>query len=275
MDPFMQSVPSPSLPPTPPEGASRSLPKIIIIILFVITIVCVAVIYFFQDYWAVQYQKLTKQQEDAVALMSVGASYDDGDIDRAIAGAELLVSQNNADIEALLLLATTYAQKGSVTFNEDEYATKAIEAANRVLALKSDNNKYNSEAYRIIGYSNEIMGKYSDARLNYDGAIKLDALNSQAYSNKGHSYDLEGDLENAAIWYDKALAVDRANEHALLNKARLLVRGLKFDESKAALNVLFTVSQNKRMLAEGYQLLGFIEMNTDGDGYYDEAYDAL
>jgi hypothetical protein len=54
-----------------------------------------------------------------------------------------------------------------------------------------------------------------------------------------------------------------------------LVKELKPDESRKVLATLFGSSKNKRMLAEGYQLLAFIEMNTEGDGYYDAAYDAL
>ena len=119
----------------------------------------------------------------------------------------------------------------------------------------------NSEAYRIIGYANEIMQKYDEARKNYDKAIALDPKNSQALSNKGHSYDLQGDLKNAEVWYDKALAINPNDEHALLNKARVLARLGKSEEALDILDLILDTGLNKRFLAEADQLYAFVLIN--------------
>lgn len=222
------------------------------------------------------YSRYTAPLSEDADISTITLSYNAGDLDRAIALGESMITSEPVNIEALLALSATYAQKGSVAFDEENYAEKAIEVANKVLVLDPNN----SEAHRIIGYANEIMGKYEEARVHYDKAIVADSNNSQAYSNKGHSYDLNGDLDNAGIWYDKALEVDSSNEHALLNKARLLVRQMKFADAKIVLNNLFATSKSNRFLAEGYQILAFIEMNTEdsdaeSDYYFGPAYDAL
>lgn len=250
MDPLNSQVIS---TPTPPQiPPSRNHLKTIILILFVITLLCLAGIYFFQ-------LGLTKQpgaetEDKAPSAESAISNFNSGNLDQAISDSLKLIAKNNKDALALLSLATTYAQKGSLTFNEEEYAQKAIETANKVLALKLDNSEINSEAYRIIGYSNEIMNKFDEARRNYDLAIKLNPKNSQAYSNKGHSYDLQGDLKSADLWYDKALAVDPNNEHALLNKGRVLVRLGKSEEAITILDKLTSLSSNSRILASAFQL---------------------
>jgi Flp pilus assembly protein TadD len=237
-------------------------------------IIAVSIIVFvFAVAFVVYYLKLEgylQYNKKSIDVGTVENYFNNADIEGAIVGAENLVLNDPDNIEALLALAIAYAEKGSVFFEENLYGEKAIQTAKQVL-LKDPNN---SEAYRVIGYANEIMGKYDEARINYDKAISLDPKNSQAYSNKGHSYDLQGDLKNAELWYDKALAVNPKDEHALLNKARVLLRNLSFDESKSVLGNLFSSSNNKRMLAEGYQILAFIELNKK-DRDTDASYDAI
>lgn len=196
-------------------------------------------------------------------LSTIEAGYNSGNLDQSIADAERLAAEDQTNIAVLLGLAVSYAQKGSVAFQEENYGQKAIDTANKVLTL----DPYNSEAFRVIGYAYEIMQQYQSAHENYDKAIELDEENSQAHSNKGHAYDLQGNLTQAAIWYDKALSLDASNEHALLNKARLLIRQSKLEDAKAVIGKLGTSSRNQRFLAEGYQLLSFIYLNQPEPNY--------
>ena len=188
-------------------------------------------------------------------VSEAGTDYNSGKVDGAISKAEALVSKESNNVSALLLLATSYAEKGSVSFQESTYGQKAIDVANRVLAI----DPKNSEAYDIIGYANEIMNKFDDARKNYDKAIELDSQNAQAYSNEGHTYDLQGDLKTAATLYKKALTINPHNDHALLNSARISMLNNDFPTAQQLLNSLVAISVNARLKAAAYQLLAFME----------------
>lgn len=200
--------------------------------------------------------------------VDIAGFFDTKDYDQAIEKAtEKLATQPN-ELETLLLLAATYAQKGSVSFKEDDNALKAIEYADKALAIDSNS----SEAYRIKGYAYEIMEKYEDAHKNYDQAIVLDPKNSLAISNKGHAYQLEGREDKALALYESALKINPNNSHALLNLARIQAKKNKLEEAKISLDGLFASSPHVRFEAEGYQLLAFIHLSEED---YDGAYDAI
>ena len=90
-------------------------------------------------------------------------AFDNNDLDGALAAAESVLSNNPNDIPALLAKASALAQRGSLEFKEKEYGPQAIEVARQVLALDASN----SEAWRLIGYSNEIMQNYPAAHDAY------------------------------------------------------------------------------------------------------------
>jgi tetratricopeptide (TPR) repeat protein len=205
-------------------------------------------------------------------LSELGRKYDEGDIDGAISEGEALVGTDAEDADALLVLAASYAQKGSVSFDEKEYGQKAIDAATRALEL----NATSSEAYRIIGYANEIMQRYDEAHAAYDKAIILDPLNSQAYSNKGHAYDLQGDQVRARQHYQQALSVDNSNTHALLNLARIHIRAAEAAPAKLLLDRVVAIAANAHVRAEAYQMIAILALASQPPDYVaaEEALDA-
>lgn len=203
-------------------------------------------------YWFIQ----TRTEK---VIKNIGTDYNRGDLDSAIADAESLLAKNPNNIQALLAIAATYAQKGSVTFKEEDNAKKAIEYADRVISIDSKN----SEAYRIKGYAYEIQELYSEAHSNYNRAIEYDPNNSQAYSNKGHAYDLEGNIVEAEKLYLKAIEISPSNDHALLNLGRLYIRQEKFEAARITLDSLLSSSPNNRMKGEAYQLLSYIYYNEE------------
>lgn len=194
--------------------------------------------------------------------------FDNLDYDGAITSAEKKIVNQPNDIDALLLLAATYAQKGSVSFHEEDNAQKAIMYADQVIAL----DPLNSEAYRIKGYALEIQEQYELAHTNYDKAIELNKENSLAYSNKGHAYDLEGKEDEAVKWYGSALKINPNNSHALLNLARVQTRKEQFDAAEITLDSLFASQPHDRFKAEGYQILAYIKSYQEDFG---PAYDAI
>jgi len=211
-----------------------------------------------------------KVADETPSESSTISAYNSGDLDQAIKDAEALVQSGTNKIQALLLLASSYAQKGSIAYDETTYGEKAIAIAKQVLALEP-NDIDASQAYGVIGYANEIMQKYDEARLNYDKAIALNANNAQAHSSKGHSYDLQGNLVDADIWYKKALAIDPNNEHALLNQTRMILRTPNVLDARAMANKLISVSKNKLYLAQAHQMLAFMDIYLEKTPNYADA----
>lgn len=202
------------------------------------------------------------------ANSNIAGLFDSKNYDQAIVQATEKLATQPDELETLLLLAATYAQKGSVSFKEDDNALKAIEYADKAIAIDINS----SEAYRIKGYAYEIMEKYKEAHENYDKAIVLDPKNSLAISNKGHAYQLEGREDKALALYESSLKINPNNSHALLNLARLQAKKSKFEEAKITLNGLFASTPHVRFEAEGYQLLAFIYLSEQD---YDGAFDAI
>ncbi len=214
------------------------------------------------SYLYIQDQNLVRSKKQVLL------DFNTNKLDDAIARAQELSENRSTMKDGLLLLATAYAQKGSVSFNEGEYSDKAIDAARKVLEIDPNN----AEAYRLIGYSYEIAQKYTDAQTNYLKAIELDPKLSQAYSGLGHSYDLQGDLVKAEEWYRKALAIDENNFHALLNLARVDIRNNKPDEAEGYLQNIVKNNPNDRGNSDAYQLLSFIENSYKNDAVKSNEY---
>lgn len=207
-------------------------------------------------------------QKNKATVETVVSDYNSNNFDSAITSAEDILRRDPENVSALLALAATYAQKGSVTFKEDQYAKRAIEFADKVIAIQPGN----SEAYRIKGYAYEIQELYTEAHEQYDLAIKYDSNNSQAMSNKGHAFDLQGDIESAKNWYTKALEVNSQNDHALLNLARVYIREGVTEDARIKLDSLLSSSQNTRFKADAYQLLASISFD---EFEYDQAFDEV
>ena len=182
-------------------------------------------------------------------------AFDDNDIDGALAAADGILSRDPNDIQALLAKATMLAQKGSLEFKEQEYGPQAIAVAQQVLALDPNN----SEAWRIIGYANEIMQNYSAAHDAYAKAMALNPKNSLAVSGDAHAWDLQGEMDKAEAGYRAALALDPNNAAAKGGLARVLVYQNKLDEALPLYESVADTPGNARQRAEAAYSAGQIE----------------
>lgn len=188
-------------------------------------------------------------------LKKIYIDYYSGNLDEAIDKLEKIISKDNNSVDAYILLATIYSEKGSVSFNEKEYALKAIETIKKTLELEP----HNVEAYRLIGYSYEIMENYSEAKTYYLKALEINPNFSIAYSNLGHTYDLQGDLVRAEEFYLKALSLDQYNFHTLNNLARVYIRNDKPDDAEKIIKISLEKNPDNRMNAGAYLMLSIIE----------------
>jgi tetratricopeptide (TPR) repeat protein len=158
----------------------------------------------------------------------------EGRMDDSIAAAENLVKENPENAEVLIFLATAYVNKGSFDHEEPAYAQKALETIERVFNLTSDPALL-SEAYRVKGYTYEIMEKFDLAIENYNKSMELNNNNASTYNSRGHAFELMGQYEKAVADYLKGYEFDSQSPDILMNLARIsLSKGNDQDAKKYA-----------------------------------------
>jgi tetratricopeptide (TPR) repeat protein len=181
---------------------------------------------------------------------------DSDNFDGAINAALQAASNDISDVNALILLASAYAQKGSVQFQEKEYGQKALDTLAQAISI----DPKNSEAYRVQGFAYEIMSMWPQATESYNKAIELNPKNAHAYANRGHMYDLLGNFANARADYTTAINIDPNEEHALFNLARLQARAEEYTQAKDLIAKALAISTSSGRKAEMYQVLATIEL---------------
>jgi len=221
------------------------------IVVAVVVIVAIILVYLYYSP-SLNRNRVSPEVQQAYGL------FNDNDLEGAIKTAEIALKEDNTNVPALLTIAAVLAQRGSVEFSESDYGKQSIETAQKVLDLDPEN----AEAYRIIGYANEIMQEYSKAISAYNKAIELDPKNALALSNRGHAYDLMGDLEKAKEGYQAALVVDSNLDHALLNMGRIYIREPDFNKATEVLKSIMDESENARFRAEAAQSIGTVHLYT-------------
>jgi len=179
-------------------------------------------------------------------------NFNKNNLDAAIKSADGVLANNPNNIEALLAKSASLAQKGSLSFREEEFGTQAIAVTEQVLAVDSTN----AEAWRIKGYAYESMEQYDQAFAAYNKAILLDPQNALAYSTRGHAYYLTGESAKAKADYQKALSLDPNLTHALINIGRVFITEGNYTGAIANLNKAVPLESNLRFKAEAEQLLG-------------------
>jgi len=186
-------------------------------------------------------------------------AFNANDFAGAIAGANAQLAADPNNIQALLLKAGTLAQQGSLTFNEREYALQAIDIAHQVLALDPKND----EAWRIIGYANEIMQNYSEAHAAYNQSLIFNPHNALTLFDNGHAWDLQGQADKAEAGYRAAIAVNPNLDMAHIGLGRILIRKNDLPAATREFQQALSLTSNTRTKAEILSSLGSIQMSTD------------
>ena len=196
-----------------------------------------------------------RTQARNVVRFHIGQSiyaFNDNDFDTSISQADAVLAQNAKDVDALLAKATTLAQKGSITFAETTYATQAIALAQQALTI----DPKNSDAWRIIGYSYEIMQRYPEAHDAYTKSLSLNPNNVATISQNAHAWDLQGDLTQAEAGYRQALTIEPTIDQANMGLGRILLAQNKPQEALQYFTTAQQVSANVRTRAEAAYSVG-------------------
>ncbi len=238
----------------PVKNKSHNALKTIFILAMIILAGMIGAFYFIlnQDKLALENQlvNLQKQQE----RNDLQSSFSNTDFDKAIAVGEKLINEDPEDVTNYILLANSYLQKGSVTFNEEENADIAISVLEKAISIDSRV----SEVYRVMGYAYEIKQDYKQALTMYETAIEIDPLNDVAFGARGHMYFLTGNETLAESDLKKSLEINPDNDKALVDLAGIYFRTKKdstVDIEEIILRAI-SISENDNVKSEAFQLLG-------------------
>jgi tetratricopeptide (TPR) repeat protein len=180
-------------------------------------------------------------------------AFNQNKLDDVIDNAEKDLQQNADDKDLLTILATAYAQKGSLQFKENEYGQKSLEIANKLIGLDVNDQR----AYYLKGYAYEIMQNYKQALENYNKANSIKET-AMVTNQIGHVYDLQGNNINAEKFYKKALEINKNFAKAKINLARDDFDNKKYKEAKATFLEIYKNLENNREKSDIAYMLGQI-----------------
>jgi len=182
-------------------------------------------------------------------------SFNNNDFSGALSQIDTQLAQNPNDADLLIQKASVLAQEGSLTFKEKEYGPQAIQLAQQALAIDPKND----EAWRIIGYANEIMQDYPAAHEAYQRSLALNPQNVLTISQEAHAYDLQGNTSQAEAGYGKALSIDPKLDQANIGMGRLLFGRGDLTGALPYFQKVVDTSENVRTRAEGAYSAGVIQ----------------
>jgi tetratricopeptide (TPR) repeat protein len=191
--------------------------------------------------------------------------FNSGDYTKAIGLADAYLKEHPNDAQVLAAKATILANKGSVEFDETNYAQQAIEVANKALSLSSNL----PEALYARGYAYEIQNQFDEAIADYKLVLQQVSDNPVYLTQMGHAYDLKGESEKAKEYYEKALAIDENYGKALINMGRYEIRYGDKGKAQEYFEKSLTYINNEIEKAGVYYSLGMLDLGQDKikDGY--------
>jgi tetratricopeptide (TPR) repeat protein len=128
---------------------------------------------------------------------------------------------------------------------------KAVEEFKKVVA-----NAPSGQAYALLGLAYQRLGRYEEAKQNYEHGLKLDSHNRACLLNLGLIAERQGDAAGAEAKLEQVLRLNPDNPDALLELANLRVLERKFPQAADLLKKYVKVSRNP---STGYYKLAMVE----------------
>jgi len=128
---------------------------------------------------------------------------------------------------------------------------KAIATFQQVIALQPS-----ARAYAYLGLSHAYLGRFDQARQDFQNGLNLDPGNSFCLFNLGYIAQQQGDNATATTIYEKVLKDDPNFPNALLQLATLRIQARQFPEAEVLLKRYIHVARNP---ATGYYKLAMVE----------------
>ncbi|MDB5236968.1 MAG: hypothetical protein JWL88_70 [Parcubacteria group bacterium] len=188
---------------------------------------------------------------------AVQSAFNNNDLAGALQKADAILASNPKDVQALIAKSFILSQEGSLQFKEKELGGEAATVAQAAIAI----NPASSEAWRALGYANEIQQNYTEAHTDYQKAISLNPKSESAIFDDAHAYDLEGNLAAAEKGYRAALALDASLPQVHAGLGRILI--LKGDVKGALAEYALAYKQatNAHDKAEASYMMGTVSLS--------------
>ena len=139
---------------------------------------------------------------------------------------------------------------GESYFKSDKI-DKAIEEFDKVVAVEPS-----VHAYAYLGLSHIYLGRFDNARQDFQKGLKLKPHNNFCLFNLGYIAERQGNSAEAESIFQKALLADPDFPDALLELANLRIQARRFPEAAELLRRYIRVSKNP---ASGYYKLAMVE----------------
>jgi tetratricopeptide (TPR) repeat protein len=190
----------------------------------------------------VRARKLAPQNVDILFLMaqvSMSQNYFEDAIPLLESGVEM--APRRPDLMASL--GESYFMAGKVE--------KAIDEFNRLIEVEGS-----ARSHAFLGLTYRNMGRFDEAKQQFDAGLKIDPKNSLCLFNLGYIAERQGDAADAERYFQQSLASNPDFADALLELANLRIAARKFPEAESLLRHYVRVSQNP---ATGYYKLAMVE----------------
>jgi len=178
-------------------------------------------------YLMAQISMSQKYYEDAIPLLEKG----------------LKLAPGRSDLRAAL---------GESYFKADKI-NKSIEEFNKLVAVGPS-----VRAYSFLGLSHTHLGRFDEAKRDFQNALKLEPHNIFCMFQLGYIAKLQGDLAGAEATFLRVLRSNPNYPDALLELANLRMEGKRFSEASELLRKYVKVSSSP---ATGYYKLAMAEKN--------------
>lgn len=145
--------------------------------------------------------------------------------------------------DLIALLGESYFMAGKVD--------KAIDEFNKLVEVEGS-----ARSYAFLGLCYRNLGRYDEARQQFEKGLKLDPKNSLCFFNLGFIAERQGDAAQAEAFFQKSLASNPDFADALLEMANLRIASRKFPEAEVLLRHFVRVSRDP---GTGYYKLAMVE----------------
>ena len=196
---------------------------------------------------------------DALALLVRAHKIATGNTDIILLMAQISISQNYFE-DAIPLLesgvalapqrADLHAALGESYLKSDR-TEKAIEEFNKVIAIEPS-----AQSYALLGLSYQRLGRFDEAKQNFQQGLNLDPHNAGCLFNLGLIAERQGDAASADTRFQEVLRLNPSFADALLELANLRAAEKRFPEAADLLRKYVKVSRNP---ATGYYKLAMVE----------------
>jgi tetratricopeptide (TPR) repeat protein len=202
----------------------------------------------------VRAHKIATENTDVILLMaqiSISQNYFEDAIPLLESG--VAIAPQRADLHAAL--GESYLQSGRMG--------KAVEEFDKLIAIAPS-----AQAYTLLGLSYQRLGRFEEAKQNFQQGLRLDPHNPGCLFNLGLIAERQGDTAGADAKFQEVLRLNPNYADALLELANLRIGSKQLPEAAELLRKYVKVSRNP---ATGYYKLAMVERSlhetaaADGD----------